>query len=193
MVDFDDGSSPVAASVDSVQLPSALRIMPGRFNPDPILGAGCSIWRGSAGGLGLAGAEETDWRESLFRVVDFTEILSETYLRGVEVEISGEEKLRRMKADDRTVVRLGGKSFLALWNDLKTNGENSTLEFLRKVRYIKYLDFPGVVVRTMDGKRCLPCFHYRYRREMRSGRWNWGVRLLSSSWDNNGLSASIRA
>ena len=188
--DTPEYNSPEVTSVTSVRVPTALRLMSGRFNPDPILGKGASIWKGPAGGFGLAGEEELDWRENLLRVVDFSTILAETYLRGKEIEITGEERLRRMRADAK-VIRLGGKSFLALWNDLKIQKEDCTLEFLRRVRYITYLDFPGAVIRNPEGKRCIPFFYHWYNRGLRHGYWKWGVRLLSAAWTNDNLSASI--
>ena len=174
-----------AAQVPEIKPAKILHLDPSKkFDPAAFIGAGWTVWKGSAGGNGLEGDEDIDSRPLAFTTVDLSAALFEHSLKGNETSIKGEEKLKRLIEDSN--IRFGGNVFLALWEDHQQNKENSCLEWLRKNRNITWLSFFGLVLRHPGGGRyvlCL-CFH--------GAEWSWGYYWLGRGWDASSLSAGSR-
>lgn len=157
------------------------------FNPTKFIGdKGWTTWLGPADGDGLSGEPDQDLREMALDEVDFSQAaLIKNFLKASESSITGEENLRRQKeAGD---IRLGGATFLALWQDYQANRENSVLEWLYRTRKITYLDFFGLVLRSPFGYRCVLCLRRRG-----DGSWGWDCDWLGGDWDSERGSAGSR-
>jgi hypothetical protein len=152
------------------------------FKPAEFLGEGWTVWKGPANGDGLSGEEDIDSRSLALSQIEIDKFLFEACLLEGESHITGEEKLRRLKAKPN-FIRFGGNVFLGLWEDYQANKENSVLEWLYKNRGIKYLDFPGLILRSPDGDRDVL---YLGRRD--DGRWDWICRWLGGGWSADDLS-----
>lgn len=122
-------------------------------------------------------------------IVDFEQIVLETHLQGEETSIQGEEKMKRARASKNR--QLGGKAFLALWNNwlsCKSAGKpkDSILEHLRrsgKIGTVVY--FFGRTLRNPDGDRCVLflCFS--------SGEWDWCYYWLGYYWNDGDPSVAL--
>jgi len=152
------------------------------FNPAEFIGKDWRIWRGPIGGDGLTGEKDTDPRSQDIAEIEIARILFETCLREGENSIKGEEKLSRLKKAGH--IRLGGNTFLGLWEDYQANKENSILELLYRTRKITYLDFFGDILRAPDGRRSVLCL---YRND--DGQWDWLYNWLGHDWNADHLSA----
>lgn len=158
------------------------------FDPAVFIRKDWKVWRGPADGNGLEGEEDRDVREDSLELVDFERLILETNLQGKETLVHGEEKLRRLKAGEN--IRLGGKTFLALWEDYqarKAEGkpEESVLERLRKSKKITCIYFFGLVVRSPGGGRRVLYLYFG------GGEWDWDHSWLGYRWSANGPSASL--
>ncbi|MFH0912416.1 MAG: hypothetical protein V1807_02020 [Patescibacteria group bacterium] len=131
------------------------------FNPTEFIGKGWTI-------------DEEDERDLSFAELDLSKIQFETCLKENEFVITGEEKLRRLKA--MKVIRHGGNIFLALWQDYKANNENSGLKWIYQNQGVTHLDFFGLVMRNPVSFRHVPSFYWR------SGRWFWRCLWLDRDW-----------
>ncbi|HBP00764.1 MAG: hypothetical protein UY41_C0051G0002 [Candidatus Moranbacteria bacterium GW2011_GWE1_49_15] len=157
------------------------------FNPVEFLGEGWSIWKGLVDGDGLSGEEDMDVRSLELAEVETAKIVFEAYLEEGESSIKGEEKIMRSKKNP-DLIRLGGNVFLGFWLDYQANKENSVLEWLYRTRKIRFIDFPGLVLRGPRGNRCLP---YLYR--LGDGEWDWRCYWLAHDWCAGDFSASVPA
>ena len=120
-------------------------------------------------------ADEHDKRNDSLTEVDFNKVGFETCLKGDESSITGEEKLKRLKAQKQ--IRYGVVVFMGLWLDYLARKENSVLETLFRTKGITYLDFFGDVLLSPGGRRR---GLYLYRDG--GGRWRWHYRWLDRSW-----------
>lgn len=154
------------------------------FDPAEFIGKEWKVWRGPIDGDGLSGEEDIDPRSLGLTEINVASLLFETCLKKGEQRITGEEKLKRLKAAN--VVRLGGNVFLGLWRDFETNKENSILEHLYRTRKITYLDFFGFILRRPDGRRCVLDL---YRDD--GGEWIWGYGWLGRGWSAGDRSAVL--
>ena len=164
-----------------------------RFLPPYICGRGANIWRGPIDGNGLVGEEKIDRRSVGLREVDLSVMTLETCLPADGTGTSflrGYEKLTLLKAQGGRTVRLGGEIFFALLEDWERKQDNSHLEWLRKERGIRYLDFFGTVCRDAHGRPCVPAFIYCGRNHL----WFWITRSLKSDvcWEAEHPSACLR-
>lgn len=143
------------------------------FNPAEFIGAGWTIWRGPADGNGLVGEEERDYRSSKLIQLDLSKVQLVTRLKGGEPSITGEERLKLLKADGR--VRLDENAFKAFW-------ENQALipvRFKERVNgNIQFIFFDGVVLRGPHGHRCTLCLYFSH-----DGSWYWLYRWLGRARD----------
>ncbi|OGD32128.1 hypothetical protein A3C91_03185 [Candidatus Azambacteria bacterium RIFCSPHIGHO2_02_FULL_52_12] len=167
-----------------VKMPKRIITCAAFFNPAEFLGGGWSIWKGPADGDGLSGEEDQDERSLMITELDLAELLFETCLKEKEEYIAGEEKLKRLKT--KNSVLLGGRQFLALRQDWQKNGSESALEWLYETKGATYLDFPGLVLRRPDGRRCLLAFC-----RDGGGRWGWGYYWLGGDWFGDNPSAVL--
>jgi len=142
------------------------------FDAAAFVGQGWSVWRGPADGNGLEGEEDKDVREDALVEVDWSKVLFNTMVSGFEPQITGEEKLRRLKETGK--IRLGGRAFLSLWQNYQDKKEDSVLERLHQISGIpslNYFAFFGTVLRHhREGNRCLLSLHF----DGREWRWHCG-------------------
>lgn len=153
------------------------------FNPQGFIDKGWSVWKGSADGNGLKGEKDRDAREDGLTVIDWEQAIFETNLEKGESLVSGEEKLKRLKAGKN--IRLGGKAFLSLWEDYQANKDSSVLERLRKAKNITLIYFFGTVLRGQDGGRLV--LYLSFDR----GQWDWRYYGLVHDWSGVRPSASL--
>lgn len=150
-----------------------MKITPQPFDPIRFIGKGWSII-----------PEEHDARNDALTEVDCSKILFETCLKDNETSITGEDKLKRLKAGGN--IRLGAPAFLGFWENYKMRKENSVLEHLYREKGITYLDFFGDVLLAPRGDRKVLCL---YRRD--AGVWGWDYYWLASVWLAQDFSASL--
>lgn len=136
------------------------------FDPAEFIGKGWTV-------------DEQDKQSLLITELDLSKIQFRTCLK--EGGMKGEEKLERLKT--MNVIRHGGNEFLALWNNYEANGENSGLEWLRKNRGITYLDFFGLILRSLHSNRYVLCLVWN------NYRWRWDYLRLTSKWYDLSFSA----
>ncbi len=152
------------------------------FNVAEFINKDWAVWKGPPRGKGLEGKKENYEPDSL-NEVKLDELLLEICLNDGESSITGETKLGRLK--DSKKILLGGRAFLAFWNDYQANKENSALEWLRKTKGVTYLDFPGLIVRYPVGDRYVLYLYFR------DGEWFWDCRWLVSGWRDRNFSAAL--
>jgi len=158
------------------------------FDSAKFIGKNWSVWKGPADGNGLEGEEDRDVREDNLSIVDFEQLILETNLQEEETVVNGEEKLKRLKAGKN--ICLGGKAFLALWEDYqarKAEGkpEESVLEKLRKAKNMTCIYFFGLVLRGPCGYRFVLYLYF-------SGEeWYWLYGWLVDDWHAGDPSASL--
>lgn len=131
-----------------------------------------TIWKGPADGNGLEGEEDIDRRSLGLSEVDLSKICLYNGLEGDETFITGEEKLRRLKAL-KHIIRFGGNVFRALWDDHQANKGSSCLGWLQVNREAICVDFPGLVLRNPKGNRFSLYFCFD------GTDWDWNYRYLS--------------
>lgn len=155
------------------------------FNPAEFIGnKGWTTWLGPADGDGLSGEPDQDSREQTLAEVDFSQALIKNFLKEKENSITGEKNLRRQKEAGH--IRLGGVTFMALWQDYQTNKENSVLEWLYRTSKVVYLDFFGLVLRSPHGSRFVLCLS-----RLEGGSWDWHCYWLGDDWGSELCSAGL--
>ena len=143
------------------------------FDPADFIGRDWTVWRGPLDGDGLLGTEEMDSRSMTVPFFDLDSLVFETCLAEDETAITGEEKIDRLK-ERPELIRLGGDFCRKLWEDYEAKKEDSIVEDLFRSRGISYIDFPGHVLRGLDG---YPCILYIARGI--TGEWILGYYALS--------------
>lgn len=153
------------------------------FNPAEFIGKDWSVWKGPIDGKGLEGEEDRDVREDALTVIEWDQVILETNLQEGETYVKGEDKLCRLKAGKN--IRLGGRAFLSLWEDYKTNKADSVLEKLRRAKNVTRIYFFGLTLRFPYGYRYVLylCFN--------DGKWDWNCRWLGHDWAADVRSASL--
>jgi len=122
------------------------------FSPAPFLGENWAIWKGPVTGKGLSGGEEVDFRGSSLRELDVSRLRLKTCLKGGEEKITLKERLQRLKKWNNFYIRLGGNTFLGLWEDYQANsGDSSILEWLYQTYNITSMNFLGQLLRNPIG------------------------------------------
>lgn len=154
------------------------------IDPAEFIGGGFTVWKGPKEGEGLQGDEDRDEREDDLTEVDFTQVDFATCLNSGERSIKGEEKLERMKASGK--LRLGGRTFLALWQNYQATKEESVLEWLYRIFGIVWIDFFGLVLRDPNGRRYVLCLC-----RSDNGHWSWDCRSLDLDRYTISWSASL--
>jgi len=145
-----------------------------------------SLWKGPADQLGSSGEEDVDERSSALDRIDVSRIMFETCLNDGEVQIFGEEKMRRLKLMPR--IRLGGNAFEGLLCDYHRAREASCLEWLRECCGITYLDFFGTVLRSPWTNRCILYLHWKDK----GWHWGWNCCCLDSRWGAGFKTATLK-
>ena len=126
------------------------------FNPSTFIRVGWSI-------------EEEDERSLAFSEVDLNEIRFETMLRKGETSITGEEKLKRLKASGN--IRLDAKIFQTLWENKNLIPES----WKEKVGgNIQFIYFDGTVFWSPDSYSYVLFLYWD------DGKWFWNYRWLYS-------------
>lgn len=149
----------------------SMKITPKPFDPVKFIGNKWSLV-----------ADEHDARCDALTEVDFSKVLFETCLKDGETSITGEEKLKRLKANGN--IRLGASVFLGFWEDYQVRKEDSTLEHFYFEKGITYLDFFGDV---LLGPFSLRGVLFLCRDV--GGSWDWG--WLGRGWGARHFSASL--
>ena len=127
---------------------------------------------------------EHDPRNDNLTEIDFSKVDFVHCLAKGETSITGEEKLARLKADNR--IRYGATVFMGLWNDYQARKEESVLETLYRTEKIDSIDFFGDVLLGPDGDPYVLCLYRGDTNWLR--QWNW----LGRSWLRERLSAVFR-
>lgn len=118
---------------------------------------------------------ERDEREDSLTEIDWSKVDFATCLKDDEPRITGEEKLKRLKATDK--IRLGGRAFLTLWEDYQEKKEVSVLKQLYNTKGIAYVDFFGLVLQAPHGSRRVLCLY-----RVGDGSWHWSYGWLAGAW-----------
>lgn len=150
------------------------------FDPVTFSGKGWSIWKGPIDGDGLTGEEDRDLREKKIEQFLLAEMLRKVCLKEGETSIKGEEKQVRLKADQKK-VRLGLATFLFFNQNLHL------LEWLYKKLGVRYLDFPGLVLRSPGGSR----YVFSFCRDDVRGGWSMDLNWLGLGRNDESFSATI--
>jgi len=132
-----------------------LKIATAPFDPVKFIGENWSL---------IAG--EHDSRNDGITEVDFSKVDFVTCLAKGESAITGEEKLKRLKAGSQ--IRFGAGVFAGLWRNYQARKENSVLETLFRTKNITYIDFFGDVLLDPNGRRFV-----LYLYSGGDGRWVW--------------------
>jgi hypothetical protein len=126
-------------------------------------------------------ADEHDKRNDGVTEVDFNAVDFPTCLKEDESRVTGEDKLKRLKASGQ--ILYGANAFMGTWKDYQSRKENSVLETLFRTKGITYLDFFGDVLLSPSGDRFVLYFC-----RLVDGGWLWRY-----NWLGNALSAKIRS
>lgn len=154
------------------------------FNITEFLGEDVKVWLGPADGDGLEGEPDVDLRGEELKEIDWLKVLFETCLKTGEGSIKGEEKLLRLKQTPN--IRLGGNAFLSSWKDYRENRQDSVLEWLYRTKGVRYVDFFGLVLRSLRGNR-----YVVYLRRDDVGTWQWFCLWLVNDWHKQHFSACV--
>ncbi len=178
MEDFSGRFTPFLANGCSFVIGDPRFIHAEQFDPVSFLGRGWTIWRGPSAGNGLEGEQEIDRRSLVIASVETAtqSLIFESCLNEKETDITGEEKLARLKARGN-LLRLGDNIFLGFWNDYQKLKSGSALEYLYETRDIKCIDFFGTILRTPGGERSV----LRLDRND-EGEWSWKFGYLCNFW-----------
>ncbi|MBI3251675.1 MAG: hypothetical protein HYZ62_02055 [Candidatus Andersenbacteria bacterium] len=153
------------------------------FNPADVFGKGWTMWKGPADGTGLDGEEEWDERSRALPQFDPAKVVLEHCLKEGENSIKGEEKLKRLRAEFTALIRLDPQLGYALVQEPRQR----TLEWMRINLDLTWIDLPGGVLRSPDGRRF---FLYVY---FDDERWECSCFWLEFGWrrqHRSGLLAS---
>ena len=102
-------------------------------------------------GIYIDKIEEIDTRFTALMELDLTKVELRTMLKGREVYVNGEEKLRRLKKGG--YIRLDADVFHTLWQNQHLIPES----WKEKVDgYTRYIIFDGTIFRSLDGCLCIP-------------------------------------
>lgn len=159
-------------------------ILTKQFDPTAFIGEGWTIWKGPDDGDGMNGEEDVDPRSLDMTEIEVVRFVFKTCLKADEKSITGEAKLRRLKEDNPDFIRFGGNVFLGLWEDYQVNKENSILEQLHQNFGISFMDFLGLILRYLDGRR-----YVLWLGRGGDGEWGWGCHWLVYRWDADDSSA----
>ena len=151
---------------------SSLKLLPidrsKPFNPAEFIGKSWSVWRGPADDNGLEGEEERDTRLVTLVELDFDKVQLTTCLKQDESVTTGEERIKRLKADGR--VRLDENAFQAFWE----NRAQLPVRFKERVNgNIQFIFFDGVVLRSPSGLRFTLFLYFSF-----GGSWSWSYYWL---------------
>jgi hypothetical protein len=135
------------------------------FDSASFIGSGWAIWRGQADGKGLDGEEQQDDRSLALTEVDFARAHFETCLVEEETNITGEERLARLREMD--LIRADANIGAALINE----PGQTTLKWLYETHGVTWFELPGTELRRPGGGRCFLCL---YRRGAGQWRWDYG-------------------
>ncbi len=123
---------------------------------------------------------ERDERSLVLTEIDLSNVLFETMLQEGETVITGEEKLKRLKASK--CIRLDAKIFQTLWENQYFIPESWKEKVNGNTRYIF---FDGTILRHPSGYRCVLFLCWD------DGEWNWSHRWLNYNWGVSRSSAVL--
>jgi hypothetical protein len=136
---------------------------------NPRAGREWGVWQGSPESNGLNGIGRV-LNYSLNRnQFDFSEVVFDN---GDGKEISGENKYSQLSGREEKVL-LDAQIGFTLWFE----ENHKTLEYLRLVRNINYLEFYGTVFRRVEDAGTARYVFFLYHHDHLNG-WKWGYRPL---------------
>ena len=128
------------------------------FNPENFIGKGWKI-------------EEEDDRSLNITELDLSKIELVLVLREGQISVSGEEKLKGLRACGK--IRLDAKILQALWE----HKELIPAHWKEKIQgYKTNIFFDGTELRSPRGRSCVLCLYFV------QGEWNWRFRWLDYGW-----------
>jgi hypothetical protein len=148
---------------------------------DPKTLGSWGFWHGTKNGNGLHGQRDYDERNDDIHEIDFGDVEFASCLGRNEEEITGEEKLARLKDSGR--IRYGTSVMMGLFKDLDLYKEKSVLERLYRTYGIGYIDFFGDVLREPGHNRCVMSI-----RRVKPGIWEQFFHCLYQTWSGSDLS-----
>jgi len=124
--------------------------------------------------------DETDVRSMALSEIDLTKVRFVAMLKEGETSITGEERLKRLKAAG--YIRLDAKFFQTLWENKQFIPES----WKQKVNgNMCSIHFDGTVLRDLRGHRCVQGIC------LRNNEWDWDCRWLDGNWNAHDLSAVL--
>lgn len=125
-------------------------------------------------------AEETDMGAEALTELDLSKVRFVTTIMEGETTVNGEERLKRLKASGQ--VRLGGKAFMACWNNRRLLPESWKKDESGNTRYIT---FDGLTLQNPSGYRYVLCLYWD------GSEWHWDYHWLDNDFSTHGRSAVI--
>ncbi len=129
----------VVQYAEDYQLASQPRVLLRKFfNPEQFLGKGWKV------------AQRLGKRPGQY--LNAAKIIGKDYLKGRESNITGKERLYRIKTSPAD-IQLGDDHFLALWEE----EGHVTLNWLYETKNITFLSFWATILQNPDGDLCVLC------------------------------------
>ena len=125
--------------------------------------------------------EEQDERAIALTEIDLTSVMFDSTLEKGEINIKGEEKLKRLK-EKTNRIRLDAKVFQTLWENQIFIPEKWKEQTSGKITYIF---FDGTVLRSSYCNRFVLCLYWL------NGKWCWSYYWLSRYWNASYPSAVL--
>jgi len=126
--------------------------------------------------------EDTDPRAEALTELDLDKVSFVTTLKNGESSITGEERLKRLKASGQ--VRLGGKAFMACWNNRHLLPESWKKDESGNIRVIT---FDGLTLQGSSGGRCVLSLYWH------GSEWNWYYNWLDNDFAAHRQSAVLES
>ncbi len=139
------------------------------------------VWLGPADGNGCEGEPDVDPRAGLVTTFDASKVRFLTGFVGKEASVTGEKKLRRLRAGAN--IQIDAQTLWALY----TEKDQVTLRYLHEVHGVTWMEALGTVLRDSIGHRCsLVLFR------LDGGSWGWYFSWLDFRRDAGSPALGLR-